>query len=240
MRKITRTALTATAVAATATALTVAPAWAATITVTLPGVSAPPATQPITGESSGSVAAASSSGGVLTCVDAGAVKALTATGTVKVSTPGPPLGSVADPIGSVTGLTFSNCTVSSQVATVTPQNLPWTLSTTANTASGATPGQLGGVRIVVNIPSIPCSATFQGSTATNATINGTHTNPTSAGAASTLSLPFGSPNTLRATSVSATCPTNIVKNGDTATLAGTIKLRGVNSTANAGPTVIRS
>ena len=233
MRKITRMALTVTAVTATAAALTTTPAWAAGINVTMPGVPSP-STQAVTGENSGSVAAASSSGGVLTCVDTGASKALQATGTVKVGT------GVTDPIGSVTGLTFSNCTVSSQVATVTPQNLPWSLSTTGLTASGVTPGRLSGVRIVVNIPSIPCSATFQGSTSTNGFINGTHTNPTSAGAASTLSLPFGSTNNLVATAVSATCPTNIVKNGDTATLAGVIKLRGVNSTAKEGPTVVRT
>ncbi|MFA1550688.1 hypothetical protein [Actinomadura chokoriensis] len=234
MRKITRTALTATAVAATATALTVTPAWASTIVVTMPGVPSP-STQPITGENSGTVAAITSSSGVLTCVDVGSIKALKATGTVKV---GNPVAAPADPIGSVTGLTFSNCTVLGQVAAVTPQNLPWTLSTTGDTTSGVTPGQLSGVRVVVNIPSIPCSATFQGSTATNGFINGTHTNPT--GGAGTLSLPITATNNLIAASVSATCPTNIVKNGDTATLAGTIKLRGVNSTANEGPTVTRT
>ncbi|MFA1550689.1 hypothetical protein [Actinomadura chokoriensis] len=236
MRKITRTALTATAVAATATALTVAPAWAAGSIVTMPGVPSP-SIQPLTGENSGSVAATASSGGVLTCVDLGGVKALTATGTVKVGSPTtfPP---TSDPIGSVTGLTFSNCKVLNLPATVTPQNLPWSLSTTGSTVSGVTPGQLSGVRVVVNIPSIPCSATFQGSTATNGFINGTHTNPT--GGASTLSLPITATNNLIATSVSATCPTNIVKNGDTAKLAGTIKLKGVNSTLHEGPTVIRT
>ncbi|MFA1550690.1 hypothetical protein [Actinomadura chokoriensis] len=238
MRKITRTALTATAVAATATALTVAPAWASTIVVTMPGVPSP-SVQPITGENSGTVAATAKSGGVLTCVDLSGVKALTATGTVKV---GNPVAAPADPIGSVTGLTFSNCKVLNLPATVTPQNLPWSLSTANNTASGVTPGQLSGVRVVVNIPSIPCSATFQGSTATNGFINGTHTNPNpiNTGLPSTLSLPITATNNLIATGVSATCPTNIVKNGDTATLAGTIKLRGVNSTNKEGPTVIRT
>lgn len=130
---------------------------------------------------------------------------------------------------------FSNCTISGLVATVTPQ--PWSLSLPGPTASGVTAAQLGNVRFTVTIPAIPCSATFQGSTGSNGYINGKHTNPTSAGDASTLSLPLGSTNNLSATGVSATCPTNIVKWGDLAVLGGVVELRGVNSTANEGRTI---
>ncbi|MBB6397233.1 hypothetical protein BKA00_004147 [Actinomadura coerulea] len=228
--RIAGMALTATAVTATATALTTAPAWAAGHSVFMPGVLSP-STQPVTGKSSGSIALATSSGGVMTCVDTAASKALTTTGTVRVG------AVVTDPppTGWLTGLMFSNCTISGLVATVTPQ--PWSLSLPYPTASGVTAAQLGNVKFTVNIPAIPCSATFQGSTSSNGYINGKHTNPTSAGAASTLSLPVGSPNNLRATAVSATCPLSIVRWGDLAVFGGVIELRGVNSTANEGPTI---
>ena len=166
----------------------------------------------------------------MTCVDTAASKALTTTGTMRVGT------GVMDPppTGWLTGLMFSNCTISGLVATVTPQ--PWSLSLPGPTASGVTAAQLGNVRFTVNIPAIPCSATFQGPTGSHGYINGKHTNPTSAGAAGSLSLPLGS-NNLSATSVSATCPTTIVKWGDLAVLGGVVELRGVNSTANEGPTI---
>lgn len=228
--KIARMALTVTAVTATAAALTATPAWADGHRVFMPGVLSP-STQPVTGKSSGSIALATSSGGVMTCVDTGPSKALTTTGTVRVGTvvPDPP------PTGWVTGQFFSNCTISGLAATVTPQ--PWSLSLPGPTFSGVTAAQLGNVKFTVNIPAIPCSATFQGWANSDGYINGKHTNPTSAGAASTLTLPVGSTNNLVATAVSATCPPNIVKGGDLVALGVVIELRGVNSTANEGPTI---
>ncbi|TDB96073.1 hypothetical protein [Actinomadura sp. 7K534] len=226
MRKITRKALTVSAVAASTVALTALPAAAAT-GISLPGVTTSPAA--ITGQNNGSVVAFNTrSGAVLTCTT------LTAAGTVKLGT------NVSTPEAQVTGLTFSNCTVNGLTATVTAQNLPWSLSTTNITASGVTPGKLTGVRVAVNIPSLSCTATFQGSTATNGEIAGTHTNPASAGAPSKLSLPFGAANNLRATGVSAACPASLVLPNDGASLAGVVDLRGVSSTGNEGPTVIRT
>ncbi|MGW3766911.1 hypothetical protein [Actinomadura verrucosospora] len=228
-------ALTVTAVTATAAALTVPASAALPIPgtdVSLPGVATSPTG--ITGTNSGTVAATSSSGGVLTCVDSGSTKALVAAGTIKVGVNLPYAG-----IASVTSATFSNCAVSGQFATVTAQNLPWSIDTSPTTAGGVTNGTLRGVKVTVNIPSIPCSATFQGPSGTNGFINGTHTDPPAspAGSPSTLNLPFGATNNLIATAVSGTCPPNIVKNNDTATLAGTIKLKGVSSTLNKGPTI---
>jgi len=140
--------------------------------------------------------------------------------------------------GLLDGLTFSGCTFGGSTAIVTAQNLPWTLSRTGPNAAGVAPVRLAGVKIMVHIPSIPCSVTLQGSTATNGFIDGTHTNPTSAGSPSTLSLPITATNNLVATSVSATCASNIIKNGDTVVIgAAVIKLRGVNSTANEGLTL---
>ncbi|GAA0583447.1 hypothetical protein [Actinomadura livida] len=229
MRKIARKALTVSAVAASTVALTALPAAAATITVTLPGVASSPAA--ITGQNNGSVVASNTrSGAVLICTS------LTAAGTVKVG------AGVTDPVGQVTGLTFSGCTVNGLSATVTAQNLPWSLATTGNTASGVTPGKLTGVRVHVYVTSLNCHADFQGSTATNGEINGTHTNPTSATAPSKLTLPFGATNNLRAANVGvggSPCPNSLVANGDAASLAGVIDLRGVNSTNNTGPTVTR-
>ena len=227
--KIPRMVLAVTAVTATATALTATPAWALDHNVFMPGVPSP-STQPVTGENSGSITAVTSSGGILTCVDTGASKALKATGTVRVGT------RVLDPppIGWVTGLTFSNCTVSGQIAVVTPQ-LPWSLSLPGPTASGATAAQLGGVRFTVSIPAMGCSVRFQGLSSGNGTINGVHANPASAGAAGTLSLPF-SVASLHAI-VLYPCPPGIVRGGDQLLINGVITLRGVNSTANEGPTI---
>ncbi|NDU71265.1 hypothetical protein GWI34_01320 [Actinomadura sp. DSM 109109] len=229
-RQLVRMALTVTAFTSTATALTTTPAWAAGHDVFLPGVPSP-SVQPITGRNSGSIVVATMSGGIVTCVDTAASKALTITGTVRV-------GTGSDPIGSLNGLTFSNCTISglSLVAVMTAQNLPWSFSSPGSTSSGVTPARLGNARIVLSIPHIACSATFQGSTSSNGFINAAHINPTSAGAASTLSLPISS-GTFYATGVSASCPSSIVKWGDQVLVGGAIELRGVNSTANEGPTI---
>ncbi|MGI5207266.1 hypothetical protein ACQEU6_37530 [Spirillospora sp. CA-108201] len=233
MRKITRMALAVTAVTTTATALTTTPAWADGHSVFMPGVPSP-SIQPITGGSSGSIEAVTATGGLLSCVNTALSKALTLTGAVRVGTGLPE----PSPLGQVTGLTFGNCTMGGLPAWVTPQNLPWTLSLPGFTVSGVTSAQLGGVNLRVDIPGIPCSATFQGSTASNGLINGEHTNPTSAGAASTLTLPRDRLTTnLVATSVSVQCPLSIVRYGDVLAVAGVIELRGVNSTANQGPTV---
>ncbi|MGW5412556.1 hypothetical protein [Actinomadura geliboluensis] len=234
MRKIFSTALTTTAVAAAAVALTALPASAAATSadVSLPGVST--ATTPITGQNNGIVAAASSSGGVMTCADVGSTKALTAAGTVKVGTGLNPIG-----IGSVTNAGFNNCVVNNLPAVATAQNLPWRLDATDPSASGVTPGKLVGVKVKVDIPSIGCTATFQGPGGTDGEINGEHTDPASPGDPSQLSLPFGATNNLVATGVSG-CPSNIVQNGDTATIAGLIDLTGDNATGNEGPTVVAS
>lgn len=229
MRKITRKAMTVTAAAASTVAITALPASAATVTVTLPGVSTSPTG--ITGQNNGSVVAFNTrSGAVLTCAS------LTATGTVKVG------AGVSEPVGQVTGLTFSNCTVNGLTATVTAQNLPWSLETTGNTASGVTPGKLTGVKVHVYVQSLDCHADFQGPSGTDGTLNGTHTNPASTGAASKLGLPFGATNNLTAANVGvggSPCPVSLVANGDGAGLSGVVDLRGVSSTGNEGPTVTR-
>ncbi|MGP4022253.1 hypothetical protein [Actinomadura sp. 3N407] len=238
MRKITQKALTVTAVAAAAAALTALPASArmAPVDVSLPGVTPPSADEPITGENNGSVVAFNTrTGAVLSCDDTTTTKALTAQGTVDVGT-----GLSATGIGSVTGLTFSNCTVNSLPANVTADTTTsWSLNVTGTTTSGVTPGQLLGVKVHVDIPSLSCEADFQGPNGTGGFIDGQHTNPANPGDPSVLDLPFGATNNLVAQNVdTVNCPTNLVANGDGASLSGAIHLRGVNATNNEGPTVI--
>ncbi|MFS2293945.1 MAG: hypothetical protein FWJ90_14795 [Actinomadura sp.] len=227
MRKITRKALTITAAAAGTVALTALPAFAAT-GVSLPGVTPPSFDEPITGQNDGNVVAFNTrSGAVLICTG------LAAKGTVDVGS------NLTEPIGEVKYLTFSGCSVNGLSANVTAQDLPWTLETTGTTSSGVTPGRLSGVNVHVEVPSLNCGTDFQGDGAPGE-INGTHANPANPGDPSRLELPFGASNNLKATNSDAACPVDLVQDGDGASLAGVILLRGDNATGNEGPTVIRT
>jgi hypothetical protein len=80
-------------------------------------------------------------------------------------------------IGTVTGSTFSGCTIASITVTVTPEDFPWKLNATSyNASTGTTTGTLTKVELAASAPG--CSATLEGTTATNGKIKVSYTNST--------------------------------------------------------------
>jgi hypothetical protein len=78
-------------------------------------------------------------------------------------------------LGTITASSFSGCTIATIAVTVKTENLPWKLNATSY-KSGVTTGTLTGVELLATAPG--CSATLQGTTATNGKIKVTYTNST--------------------------------------------------------------
>lgn len=80
-------------------------------------------------------------------------------------------------IGTISSSSFSGCTIATIAVTVTTQDLPWKLNAASyNATTGVTKGTLTKVRLLATAPG--CSATLQGSTATNGKITVSYTNST--------------------------------------------------------------
>jgi hypothetical protein len=96
-----------------------------------------------------------STGSVLTCTSSNS------SGTLKSGS-----GISGSNLGSITKLTFSNCTGPlSLTFTVTDKHFPWTLSGTSyNSGTGTTTGAISGIEAVLSGPS--CSADVDGTSAT--------------------------------------------------------------------------
>jgi hypothetical protein len=78
-------------------------------------------------------------------------------------------------LGTISASSFSGCTIATIAVTVKTENLPWKLNATSY-KSGVTTGTLTGVELLATAPG--CSATLQGTTATNGKIKVTYTNST--------------------------------------------------------------
>jgi hypothetical protein len=78
-------------------------------------------------------------------------------------------------IGTINASTFTGCTIASITVTVVAANFPWKLNATSyNATSKVTTGTLTGVQLNASAPG--CSATLQGTTATNGKIKVTYNN----------------------------------------------------------------
>jgi hypothetical protein len=83
-------------------------------------------------------------------------------------------------IGSITAVTFSNCTGSGFTFTVTPGHLPWHLNATSfNATTKVTTGTISGIHSTLSVPGL-CNATVDGTsgTANNGKVKITYTNST--------------------------------------------------------------
>jgi hypothetical protein len=83
-------------------------------------------------------------------------------------------------IGSITSVTFSNCTGSGFTFTVKTSHLPWKLNATSyNAAKGVTTGTITGIHSTLSVPGL-CSAVVDGTsgTANNGKVKVTYTNST--------------------------------------------------------------
>jgi hypothetical protein len=83
-------------------------------------------------------------------------------------------------IGSITSVSFSNCTGSGFTFTVTPGHLPWHLNATSfNKTSGVTTGTITGIHSALSVPGL-CSAVVDGTggSANNGMVKITYTNST--------------------------------------------------------------
>jgi hypothetical protein len=80
-------------------------------------------------------------------------------------------------IGTINASTFTGCTIATITVTVTAEDFPWKLNATSyNSSTGVTTGTLTGVELGASAPG--CSATLEGTTATNGKIKVTYTNST--------------------------------------------------------------
>jgi hypothetical protein len=78
-------------------------------------------------------------------------------------------------LGTISASTFTGCTIATISVTVATANLPWKLNATSyNATTGVTTGTLTGVQLDASAPG--CSATLEGTTATNGKIKVTYTN----------------------------------------------------------------
>jgi hypothetical protein len=83
-------------------------------------------------------------------------------------------------LGSITAVTFSNCTGSGFTFTVTAGHLPWKLNATSfNSTTGVTTGTITGIHSTLSVPGL-CSAVVDGTgaTANNGKVKVTYTNST--------------------------------------------------------------
>jgi hypothetical protein len=84
---------------------------------------------------------------------------------------------LSNPLGKITSGSFTGCTIAGIAITVAVQNLPWHLNAASyNATSGVTTGSITGVRLLATATG--CSATLQGTTATNGKVKVTYTNST--------------------------------------------------------------
>jgi hypothetical protein len=80
-------------------------------------------------------------------------------------------------IGTISSGSFTGCTIATVSVTVATQNLPWKLNAVSyNSTSGVTTGTITGIRLLATAPG--CSATLQGTTATNGKVKVTYSNST--------------------------------------------------------------
>ncbi|MGH3159715.1 MAG: hypothetical protein ACRDNF_24515 [Streptosporangiaceae bacterium] len=80
-------------------------------------------------------------------------------------------------LGTIKASAFTGCTIATISVTVATANLPWKLNAVSYKAStGVTTGTLTGVQLDASAPG--CSATLEGTTATNGKIKVTYTNST--------------------------------------------------------------
>jgi hypothetical protein len=125
-----------------------------------------------------------SPGGAITASGSGQVKD-TSTGTIakctsiKVTKATLKKGSglAGKGLGTITASTFTGCTIATISVTVATADLPWKLNATSyNSSTGVTTGTLTGVELLASAPG--CSATLEGTTASNGKIKVTYTNST--------------------------------------------------------------
>jgi len=81
-------------------------------------------------------------------------------------------------IGTINDPTFSGCTIATISVTVATEDLPWHLNAVSCSSKGVVTGTLTGVELAASAPG--CSATLEGTTATNGKIKVTYTNSTGA------------------------------------------------------------
>jgi hypothetical protein len=80
-------------------------------------------------------------------------------------------------LGTISAGTFTGCTIATISVTVTTEDLPWHLNATSyDSSTGVTSGTLTGVELAASATG--CSATLEGTTATNGKIKVTFTNST--------------------------------------------------------------
>jgi hypothetical protein len=97
-------------------------------------------------------------------------KKITLSGTLKSGT-----GLSGTGLGTVTDASFSGCTIATITVTVTVKDLPWTVDALSyDSSTGVSTGKLVGVELVATATG--CSATLQGTTATNGYTKFTYTN----------------------------------------------------------------
>lgn len=125
-----------------------------------------------------------SPGGAITASGSGQVKD-TSTGTIakctsiKVTKATLKKGSglAGKGLGTITASAFTGCTIATISVTVATADLPWKLNATSyNSSTGVTTGTLTGVELLASAPG--CSATLEGTTASNGKIKVTYTNST--------------------------------------------------------------
>jgi hypothetical protein len=80
-------------------------------------------------------------------------------------------------IGTISGASFTGCTIATVAITVTVEDLPWKLNALSyNSTSGVTHGSITKVELLATAPG--CSATLEGTTATNGRVKVAYTNST--------------------------------------------------------------
>jgi hypothetical protein len=118
-------------------------------------------------------------------------------------------------IGTIKSGSFTGCTIATIAVTVVAQNLPWKLNATSyNASTGVTTGTITGIRLQATAPG--CSATLEGTTATNGKVKVTYKNSTA-----TLTL-VGSGGNLTSENVSGCF--GLVNNGDPQKASGSLKV----------------
>lgn len=116
-------------------------------------------------------------------------------------------------IGTIKSGSFTGCTIASIAVKVATHNLPWKLNAVSY-KNGVTTGTIKGVNLKATAPG--CSATLQGTTATNGTVKVTYSNSTGV-----MKL-LGSGGNLKAAKVSGCF--GLVKSGDPEHASGSLKV----------------
>jgi hypothetical protein len=199
--------LTGVATSALTVGLVASPALAATWTVK-PGGS-------VTGKTGTTTLTDKSTGAKLTCTTVGTTPASKAVGSLKSGS------GLSNPIGSLTSVTFSNCTgpggLAFTVKTSASSTNKWPITATSF-SSGKTTGNISHIHATLTGTTISCKATIDGTgaSANNGKVTITHTNS----AANKLKVPGGG--NLHAYNVSGCA--GLINSGDAASFVATYTL----------------